>query len=137
MATERTLAIIKPDALAARHVGEIVQVYEGNGLTIEATLITHLSRERAADFYAEHRGKPFFELLLDFMTRGPVMALVLSGDDVIARIRGIHGDTDPANAAPGTVRARFGTSKTENAVHASATPEDAAREVPFYFPNLG
>lgn len=137
MAMERTLTIIKPDAFAARHVGEIVQVYEENGLAIDATLVTHLSRERAADFYAEHHGKPFFESLLDFMTRGPVMAVALSGDNVIARIRDIHGDTDPANAAPGTVRARFGTSKTENAVHASATREDAAREVPFYFPNLG
>lgn len=137
MAVERTLTIIKPDSFAARHVGEIVQVYEENGLVIEATVVTRLSRERAGRFYAEHAGKPFFESLLEFMTAGPVMALALSGENAVARIREIHGDTDPALAAEGTVRARFGADKTHNAVHASATLEDAAREVPFFFPELG
>lgn len=137
MAVERTLAIIKPDAFAARNVGAIVRAWEENGLTLEATLVTALSRERAADFYAEHEGKPFFASLLEFMTEGPCLVAALSGEDAVARVRAIHGDTDPALAAPGTVRALFGTSKTHNAVHASATPSDAAREVPFFFPALG
>ncbi|HQK94027.1 MAG TPA: nucleoside-diphosphate kinase [Armatimonadota bacterium] len=137
MPVERTLSIVKPDALSAGHLGEIIAAYEAAGLRVIAATVMRLTPELAEGFYAEHRGKPFFGGLIDFMTSGICMPMVLEGEDAIERVRAIHGATDPADAAPSTIRARFGTQVTRNAVHGSDSLASAAREVAFFFPQLG
>jgi len=134
MAIERTLAIIKPDAVAAGHIGEIISMIEQAGLRILAMKMKRLSRREAEEFYAVHRAKPFYSSLVAFMTEGPVVLLALEGDNAIQRWREVMGKTNPAEAAEGTVRRRFGTNIERNAVHGSDSPETASFEVPFFFP---
>jgi len=134
MAVERTLSIIKPTAVAKNVIGQICSRFEDAGLQIVAARMQHLSREEATAFYAEHQGKGFFEELIGFMTSGPCMPMVLQGEDAIARNREIMGATNPAQAAPGTLRADFADSFTENAVHGSDAAATAEREIGFFFP---
>ena len=133
MAVERTLSIIKPSSVAANHIGAILQRFEEGGLRIVAARMVHLSKARAEAFYAVHRARPFFGELVEFMSNGPIMAQVLEGENAIARNREIMGATDPAKAAPGTIRADFAHSITENAVHGSDAPETARQEIAFFF----
>lgn len=130
---QRTLSIIKPDAVAKNVVGEIYTRFERAGLRIVAARMLHLSREQAEGFYAVHKERPFFDDLVEFMTSGPVMIQVLEGDDAIARNRELMGATDPRQAAPGTIRADFASSIDANAVHGSDGEETAAREISFFF----
>jgi len=134
MPVERTLSIIKPNAVAKNAIGAILGRFEAAGLAIVAARMVHLSKEQAGAFYAIHQGKPFFAELVDFMTSGPVMVQALEGDDAVARNRDIMGATNPANAAPGTIRADFADSFTENAVHGSDAPDTAEQEIAFFFP---
>ncbi len=133
MAVERTLSIIKPDAVAKNVIGKIYSRFEDNGLRIVAARMLQLSREQAESFYAVHRERPFFKDLVDFMITGPVMVQVLEGEDAIARNREIMGATDPKKAAPGTIRADFAETVDENAVHGSDAVETAAVEIEFFF----
>jgi nucleoside-diphosphate kinase len=134
MARERTLGIIKPDAVEQRKIGAILSMIEESGLDIIALRMMALSRPQAEAFYAVHRERPFFGELVEFMSRGPVVALVLEGDDAIQRWRKLMGATDPAKADEGTIRKRVGTNVGENAVHGSDAPETARVEVGFFFP---
>jgi len=134
MPVERTLSIIKPDAVAKNVIGEIYTRFERAGLKIVAAKMTWLARPDAEGFYAVHRERPFFRGLVEFMTSGPVMIQVLEGDDAIARNRDLMGATDPKNAAPGTIRADFARSIDANAVHGSDGPETAETEIEFFFP---
>ncbi len=136
MALERTLSIIKPDAVGNNHIGAIQARFEEAGLRIVALRMRHLSRVEAAGFYAEHEGRPFFEDLLKFMTSGPVVVQVLEGDDAVAANRKLMGATDPKKADAGTIRADFATSIDANAVHGSDSPESAAREIAYFFSAL-
>ena len=133
MATEQTLSIIKPDAVARDLIGAIYSRFEQAGMRIVAARMLHLTRDRAEDFYAVHRGRSFFDELVDFMISGPVMVQILEGEDAVARNREVMGATNPAQAAPGTVRADFASEITENAVHGSDSPETAAAEIAFFF----
>ncbi len=133
MAIERTLSIIKPDAVAKNVIGEIYTRFEKADLKIVAARMLCLSRERAEAFYAVHKERPFFNELVKFMTSGPVMVQVLEGENAIARHREIMGATDPKQAAPGTIRADFADSIDENAVHGSDGPETAEQEINFFF----
>ena len=133
MALERTFSIVKPDAVARNLIGEIYSRFEKGGLRIVAAKMLRLSEEQAAGFYAEHDGKPFFADLCSYMRSGPVMVQVLEGDDAIATNRRLMGATNPAEAAPGTIRADFAESIDANAVHGSDAPESAAREIAFFF----
>ncbi len=134
MAHQHTLSIIKPNAVAKNVIGAICSRFENAGLEIVAARMMHLSREQASAFYAIHQGKPFFDELVGFMTSGPILAMVLAGDEAIARNRDIMGATNPANAAPGTIRADFADSFTANAVHGSDAPDTAIAEIAFFFP---
>ena len=134
MAVERTLSIIKPDAVAKNVIGEIYARFEKAGLKIIAARMMHLSRADAEGFYAVHRERPFFRDLVDFMTSGPVMVTVLEGDNAIAKNRELMGATDPRKAAPGTIRADFAQSIDANAVHGSDAPDTARVEVAYFFP---
>ena len=136
MGIERTLTIIKPDAVAAGHIGDIIKVFEGNDLKIVAARVVHLTKKEAEGFYAVHRGKPFFESLTTFMSSGRALVMVLEGDQVISRLREIMGATNPANAAPGTVRKLYATNIERNAVHGSDGPETAAYEIGYFFPGV-
>jgi nucleoside-diphosphate kinase len=133
MAIERTISIIKPDAVAKNVIGEIYSRFEKAGLKIVAAKMLHLSREQAEGFYAVHRERGFFNDLVGFMISGPVMVQVLEGEDAIARNREIMGATNPKDAAPGTIRADFAVSIDENAVHGSDSPETAAQEIAYFF----
>lgn len=135
MASERTLSIIKPDAVAQNHIGAIYDRFERAGLRIVAARMLHLTREQASAFYAVHQKRPFFGELVDYMTSGPILVQVLEGEDAIARNRKVMGATDPAQAEPGTIRADFATDVSENAVHGSDAPETAATEIAFFFPD--
>ncbi|MCB1111429.1 MAG: nucleoside-diphosphate kinase [Chlamydiales bacterium] len=135
MTSERTLSIIKPDAVGNNNIGEIIARFEKKGLKIIAAKMTHLSKEQAEGFYAVHKARPFFGELVDFMTTGPVVIMVLEGDDAINKNREIMGATNPAEAAPGTIRADFADSIGENAVHGSDGPETAQTEIAFFFGN--
>jgi len=130
---ERTLSIIKPDAVRQNVIGRIYSRFEDAGLRIVAARMAHLSREEAEGFYAVHRERPFFRDLVEFMTSGPVMIQVLEGDDAIALNRELMGATDPAKAAPGTIRADFAQSIEANAVHGSDGPETARTEIAYFF----
>ena len=135
MAVERTISIIKPDAVAKNVIGEIYARFEKAGLKIIAAKMKQLSQEEAGAFYAVHKERPFYNDLVSFMTSGPVMIQVLEGDDAIAKNREVMGATNPADAAPGTIRADFASSIDENAVHGSDAPETAATEIAFFFDN--
>ncbi len=134
MAIERTLSIIKPDAVEKGVIGRIVSRFETANLKPIAVQMKHLSRREAEGFYAEHKGKPFFEDLVAFMTRGPVIVMVLEGEDAIAANRKVMGATNPAKADEGTLRKDFATNMTENSVHGSDSPASAAREIAYFFP---
>ncbi len=133
MALERTLSIIKPDAVAKNIIGKIYSRFETNDLTIVAAKMKHLSRAEAEGFYAVHRERPFFKPLVEFMISGPVMIQVLEGEDAIAKNRDLMGATDPKKAAPGTIRADFAQSIDANAVHGSDAPETAKVEIAYFF----
>lgn len=134
MAEERTLSIIKPDAVAKNVIGSIYSRFEQGGLRVIAAKMLHLSQEQAEGFYAVHRERPFFRDLVAFMISGPVMVQVLEGENAINRNREIMGATNPKEAQPGTIRADFATSIDENAVHGSDGPETARNEIAFFFP---
>ncbi|MFA5630935.1 MAG: nucleoside-diphosphate kinase [Porticoccaceae bacterium] len=133
MATERTLSIIKPDAVAKNVIGEIISRFEKSGLNVVAAKMLHLSREQAEGFYAEHKERPFFKDLVGFMTSGPVVVQVLEGDNAIARNRELMGATNPQEAAAGTIRADFAETIDANAVHGSDSATSAEREVKYFF----
>ena len=136
MAIERTLSIIKPDAVAKNVIGKIVSRFEAAGLKVVAAKLVHLSRNEAEQFYAVHKERPFFKDLVEFMISGPVFVQVLEGEDAILKNRDLMGATDPKKAAPGTIRADFADSIDANAVHGSDAPETAAVEVAFFFPEI-
>lgn len=133
MALERTLSIVKPDAVARNLIGEIYSRFEKGGLKIVAAKMLTLSEAQAHGFYGEHEGKPFFADLVAYMRSGPVLVQVLEGDDAIATNRRLMGATNPAEAEPGTIRADFAESIDANCVHGSDAPESAAREIAFFF----
>ena len=136
MAQERTLSIIKPDAVAKNAIGAILGRFEQAGLTVVAAKMKQLSRREAEGFYAVHRERPFFGALVEFMISGPVMIQVLEGDDAIAKNRELMGATDPKKAAPGTIRADFADSIDANAVHGSDAPETARNEIAYFFSDI-
>jgi len=136
MAVERTLSIIKPDAVAKNVVGQIYSRFEGAGLKVVAARMMHLSREQAGAFYAVHKERPFYRDLVDFMTSGPVMIQVLEGENAIQKNRDLMGATDPRKAAPGSIRADFADSIDANAVHGSDGIDTARAEVAFFFATL-
>ena len=133
MAVERTLSIIKPDAVKNNVIGEIMARFEKAGLRVIAARMMHLSRQQAEGFYAVHRERPFFKDLVDFMVSGPVLVQVLEGDNAIAKNRELMGATDPKKAAKGTIRADFAQSIDANAVHGSDAPETARTEIAYFF----
>jgi nucleoside-diphosphate kinase len=133
MSTERTLSIIKPDAVAKNAIGEIIARFEKGGLRIAAAKMMHLSKKQAEQFYAVHSARPFFPALVSFMSSGPVLVQVLEGENAIAKNRQIMGATNPKDAAPGTIRADFADSIDHNAVHGSDAPETAQQEIAFFF----
>lgn len=136
MAVERTLSIIKPDAVAKNVIGKIYSRFETNGLKIIASRMKHLSRQEAEGFYAVHRERPFFKDLVDFMVSGPVMIQVLEGESAIAKNRELMGATDPKKAEKGTIRADFAESIDANAVHGSDGPDTAKVEIAYFFPSM-
>jgi len=133
VAIERTFSIVKPDAVASNQIGKIYQRFEDAGLKIVASRMLHMTRQQAEEFYRVHKERPFYGELVEFMTSGPVMVQVLEGEDAISRNRQVMGATNPADAAPGTVRADFATDVQENAVHGSDSPETAQQEIAFFF----
>ena len=133
MAMERTLSIIKPDAVAKNVIGEIYSRFEKAGLRIIAARMEHLTPEKAGEFYAVHRERPFYQELVDFMTSGPCIPLILEAEDAVAKLRETIGSTDPAEAAEGTIRRLYAESKGRNAIHASDSDENAAVETGFFF----
>ena len=136
MAIERTLSIIKPDAVAKNVIGQIYSRFEGAGLKVLAAKMAHLSEIEAGQFYAVHNGRPFFKDLVHFMISGPVMIQVLEGENAILKNRELMGATDPTKAEKGTIRADFAKSIDANAVHGSDAPETAAVEISFFFPGM-
>lgn len=137
MAIEQTFSIIKPDAVAKNVIGEIVSRFENNGLQVVASKMLQLSKEQAEGFYAVHKERPFYNDLVSFMISGPVVVQVLEGENAISKNRELMGATNPADAAPGTIRADFATTVDENAVHGSDAPETAAEEIKFFFGEAG
>lgn len=133
MAFEKTFSIIKPNAMKKNCLGDIISMFEANGLKIAAAKITVMSKSKAEEFYAEHKARPFFGELVDFMTSGPVMLMCLAGENAVLKNREIMGATDPKKAAPGTVRFKFGDSMGENAAHGSDSPASAERELALFF----
>lgn len=133
MTLERTLSIIKPDAVGKNHIGDIISRFEKAGLRLIAAKMTQLSKKNAEGFYAVHKERPFFNDLVSFMITGPVLILVLEGEKAITKNRDIMGATDPKKAAPGTIRADFAKSIDENAVHGSDSPENAKIEIAYFF----
>ncbi len=136
MAIQRTLSIIKPDAVAKNVIGEILSRFEKNNLKIIAAKLISLSASDAGGFYAEHEGKPFYDDLIEFMTSGPVFIQVLEGEDAISKNRELMGNTDPSKADPGTIRADFALTIDANAVHGSDSEKSAEREIAFFFSDL-
>jgi nucleoside-diphosphate kinase len=133
---ERTLSIVKPDAVARNHVGEIIAMLEGAGLRIVAARFLRLSKNDAERFYAVHRERPFFQSLTTFMSEGPILVMALEGEHAITRNRDVMGATDPAKAGEGTIRKAFGTNVERNAVHGSDAPETARQEIGFFFSEM-
>jgi nucleoside-diphosphate kinase len=136
MAIERTLTIIKPDAVESGHIGDVIKILEANQLKVTAARLVRLSKEEAEGFYAVHRGKGFFDSLTAFMSSGPALAMVLEGEGAIARLRQVMGATNPAQAAEGTIRKLYAESIERNAVHGSDAPETAAFEIGYFFPGI-
>ena len=136
MTIQRTLSIIKPDAVAKNVIGEIMSRFEKNNLKVVAAKLTTLSASDAGGFYAEHKDKPFYNDLIDFMTSGPVFIQVLEGEDAIGKNRELMGNTDPSKADPGTIRADFAKTIDANAVHGSDSEKSASREIAFFFSDL-
>ncbi len=136
MAIEQTLVIIKPDAVSKNAVGDIIRIFQEKGLKLKALKMTKLTKEDAKKFYIVHKDRPFYDELTDFMSSGPVVAMVLEGENAISYVREIIGATDPAKAAEGTIRKLYGTDVGKNAVHASDSPESAKVEIPFFFSQL-
>jgi len=134
MTIQRTLCIIKPDAMEAGRAGAIIARLQEEGFEIKALRQLHLTRDQAEGFYAVHRGRPFFDDLVRFMSRGPIIVMALQAENAIARYREVIGATDPAKAAEGTVRKLYGKDVGENAVHGSDAPQTAATEIAYYFP---
>lgn len=130
---EKTLVLIKPDAFKDHHTGDIIKLYEEKGLHLLAMRLMKMTKEVAAKHYEEHIGRPYYKELETFMLSGPIVAMVLAGDDAIQKVRDLNGKTDPKEAAPGTIRQLYAASKGENAVHASDSPESAAREIHIFF----
>jgi nucleoside-diphosphate kinase len=133
---ERTLVMVKPDAVTRNQVGEVLRRFEAAGLTIRALKMVRLDRREAEGFYQVHRGRPFFESLTRFMSSGPIVAMVLEGEDAIARVRKLMGATDPAKAEAGTIRKDLAINIEQNAVHGSDSPGSAAYEIPYFFSAL-
>ena len=133
MTTQRTLSIIKPDATSKNIIGKIIDRFEENGLKVVAGKLIHMDEAKAAGFYAEHDGKPFFSNLVEYMTSAPVFIQVLEGDNAILKNRELMGATNPSEAEPGTIRADFAETIDANAVHGSDSPESAAREISYFF----
>ena len=134
MAIERTLSILKPDTVEKNKIGEVIALIEKAGLKVVAAKLTHLSRPQAEGFYAVHKARPFFGELCEFMPRGPVVIMVLEGENAIATYRKVMGATNPANAEEGTIRKLYAKDVGENAVHGSDAPETAAQEISYFFP---
>lgn len=132
-AVEQTFSMVKPDGVAAGHIGDVIQRYEKAGLQIKAIKMTKMSKKEASDFYAVHKERPFYPALIEFMTSGPVVGMVIEGDNAIAKTRAIMGATDPKKADKGTIRADFATSVQTNVVHGSDSPESAAQEIDLFF----
>ena len=130
---EQTLSIIKPDAVGQNQIGNIIEYFEREGLSVVAAKMMHLSEEQAKAFYAVHKDRPFFKELVEFMTSGPVLVMVLHGENAVLRNREIMGATDPSKAAPGTIRADFATGIERNAVHGSDSSANAKSEIGFFF----
>jgi nucleoside-diphosphate kinase len=130
---ERTLALIKPDAVGQGKIGEIIRRFEGQGLRVVGLKMVFLKQQEGVGFYRVHQDKPFFQGLIEFITSGPIIAMVLEGEEVISRVRELMGSTDPAEAKEGTIRRQMGTSVQKNAVHGSDSVESADREIPFFF----
>ncbi len=130
---EQTLSILKPDAVAANHIGEIIAIFEAAGLKIVATKMKHLTKEEAQGFYAVHAHRPFFQELVSFMVSGPVLIMVLEGNNAVAKNRDLMGATNPKEAKAGTIRAEFAQSIDKNAVHGSDSAENARTEISFFF----
>jgi len=133
---EKTLSIIKPDAVAKGVIGQIVATFESNGLKIAAMKMIHMSKREAEGFYAVHQERPFFGSLTDFMSSGPAVVMVLCGEDAISKNRELMGATNPAEAVEGTLRKRFASNIEQNAVHGSDAPETARTEIAYFFPEL-
>ncbi len=133
---EKTLSIIKPDAVAKGVIGQIIECFTENGLKIAALKMIHMSQREAEGFYAVHKERPFFDSLTEFMTSGPAVVMVLSGENAIKKNRELMGATNPAEAAEGTLRKRFATDIEKNAVHGSDAPETALTEISYFFPEL-
>jgi nucleoside-diphosphate kinase len=134
MAVERTLSIVKPDAVEKNSIGGVVALIEAAGLKVKAMKMVHLSRSVAEGFYAVHKARPFFGELVEFMTRSPVVVMCLEGESAVAKYREVMGATDPAKAAPGTIRKKYGSNIGENACHGSDAAETAAVEISYFFP---
>jgi len=133
MAVEQTFSIIKPNGVKKNVVGECIRLFEKNGLKVAAAKMIRMTREKAENFYAEHKARPFFSELVSFMTSGPVLVMVLSGEGAVDKNRKIMGATDPKKAEPGTIRALYGDSMGENTVHGSDSPASAQREIALFF----
>ena len=133
MAVEKTLSIVKPNSTLDNNIGNIIAIFEKNGLRISAAKFTKLSKEKAEGFYIEHKERPFFGELVNFMTSGPVMLMVLEGENAVAKNRELMGATNPANAAPGTIRKLYAKSVGENSVHGSDSSAAAEREIAYFF----
>jgi nucleoside-diphosphate kinase len=136
MPIERTLTIIKPDAMGAGHAGDIIKMFEANQFKIVAARLVTLTKKEAEGFYAVHRGKGFFESLTTFMSSGRALVMVLEGENAIARLRDVMGATNPANAAPGTIRKLYAENIERNAVHGSDAPDTATYEIAYFFPGI-
>ncbi len=136
MAVERTLVIVKPDAVKKNAVGDIIRILQENELKLLAIKMVHLTKEQAKRFYIVHKERPFYDELTDFMSSGPCVPMVFEGENAISRVREIIGATDPAKAAEGTIRKKYGTDVGRNAVHASDSQESAQYEIPFFFSQL-
>ena len=134
MAVQKTYTMIKPDGVRNRHIGEIINRFERAGLTIEAMKLDVVTAEQAKANYAEHEGKPFYNGLIEYITSGPVVKMVVSGEGAVAKVRTLMGATNPADAAPGTIRGDFGLIMDENVIHGSDSTESAAREIGIFFP---
>ena len=133
MAVQTTYTMIKPDGVRNRHVGEIVSRFERAGLKIEQMRLEMVSPEQAKANYAEHEGKPFYDGLISYVTSGPVVKMAVSGEGAVAKVRALMGATNPAEAAPGTIRGDFGLTMDENVIHGSDSPESAEREIAIFF----